>query len=70
MNVARIATDWQKSSYSHEGANCLNVAAPTPDAIKIRESDDPDIILTTTPAALGVFIRVAKTGTFDRLTDT
>ncbi|ADI06256.1 hypothetical protein SBI_03135 [Streptomyces bingchenggensis BCW-1] len=68
MNVARIAADWQKSSYSQEGSNCLNVAAPTPDIIKLRESDDPDIILTATPAALGVFIRAAKAGQFDHLT--
>ncbi|MDW6059299.1 DUF397 domain-containing protein [Streptomyces sp. FXJ1.4098] len=56
---------WRKSSYSHEGSNCLYVSAPTSDAILIRESDDPDIILTTTPAALGVFIRTAKSGRFD-----
>ncbi|MGO4424382.1 DUF397 domain-containing protein [Streptomyces sp. MCAF7] len=49
-------------------ANCLYVEAPTPDVIKIRESDDPDVILTTTPATLGVFIRGAKAGHFDRLT--
>lgn len=62
------ARDWQKSSFSAEAANCLCVAAPSPEAIKIRESDDPDIILTTTPATLGVFIRAAKAGQFDHLT--
>ncbi|MGW3565873.1 DUF397 domain-containing protein [Streptomyces sp. NPDC000941] len=67
MNVARIAADWQKSSYSHEGSNCLYLAAPTTDAIKLRESDDPGITLTTTPATLGVFIRAAKAGQFDHL---
>lgn len=66
--VTRIPIDWQKSSFSQEGSNCLNVAAPTPDAIKIRESDDPDVILTTTPTTLGVFIRAAKLGHFDHLT--
>ncbi|MFD8380565.1 DUF397 domain-containing protein [Streptomyces sp. NPDC059679] len=60
---------WRTSSYCGEGESCLNVAAPTPEAIKIRESDDPDIMLTTTPATLGVFIRTAKAGTFDHLTD-
>ncbi|MEU5024024.1 DUF397 domain-containing protein [Streptomyces milbemycinicus] len=58
---------WQKSSYSGEAANCVGVAAPTPDVIKIRESDAPDVILTATPAALGVFIRAAKAGHFDQL---
>ncbi|MEU1664510.1 DUF397 domain-containing protein [Streptomyces sparsogenes] len=67
--VARIPNGWQKSSFSQEGSNCLNIAAPTYDAIKIRESDDPDVILTTTPATLGVFIRAAKAGRFDQLTN-
>ncbi|MGY0057658.1 DUF397 domain-containing protein [Streptomyces sp. LZ34] len=68
LYVARMPVDWQKSSYSGEAANCVGVAAPTPDVIKIRESDDPGIILTATPAALGVFIRAAKEGQFDHLT--
>jgi hypothetical protein len=67
--VARMPISWQKSSYSAEAANCVGVAAPSPDVIKIRESDDPDITLTTTPATLGVFIRAAKEGGFDHLTD-
>ncbi|MGO4431379.1 DUF397 domain-containing protein, partial [Streptomyces sp. MCAF7] len=67
LYMARLPTDWQKSSYSQEGSACLNIAAPTPDAIKIRESDDPGVILTTTPATLGVFIRAAKTGQLDHL---
>lgn len=65
--VARVPVDWQKSSYSGEAANCVNVAAPAPEAIKIRESDAPDTILTTTPATLSVFIRAAKAGRFDHL---
>ncbi|GAA2358769.1 MULTISPECIES: DUF397 domain-containing protein [Streptomyces] len=67
LYVARVPDDWHKSSFSAEAANCLNVAAPAPEAIKIRESDDPDVILTTTPATLGVFIRAAKSGRFDNL---
>ncbi|KAK1186301.1 DUF397 domain-containing protein [Streptomyces sp. NBS 14/10] len=64
-----MPADWRKSSHSAQGSNCLNVAAPTPDVIKIRESDDPDIILTATPTILGVFIRAAKAGIFDHLND-
>ncbi|MGA6156330.1 DUF397 domain-containing protein [Stenotrophomonas sp. NPDC087984] len=59
--------DWQKSSYSQEGSACLYVAAPAPHTIALRESDEPDVILTTTPATLGTFIRAAKGGAFDGL---
>ncbi|MFE9005583.1 hypothetical protein ACFYOY_26195 [Streptomyces sp. NPDC007875] len=36
-------------------------------AAAIRESDEPDVILTATPAALGTFMRAAKAGAFDGL---
>lgn len=44
--------DWQKSSFSHEAANCLYLAAPGNGTIALRESDHPDVILRTKPAAL------------------
>ncbi|WP_446462020.1 DUF397 domain-containing protein [Streptomyces sp. BRA346] len=68
IHVRKVTADWQKSSYSHEGANCLYVAAPASRTIALRESDEPDVILTTTPATLGTFIRAAKAGAFDGLT--
>lgn len=67
--IARVPVTWQKSSYSQGDANCLNVAAPISDIIKLRESDDPNVILTTTPATLGFFIHAAKLGEFDHLTN-
>ncbi|MER6960861.1 MULTISPECIES: DUF397 domain-containing protein [unclassified Streptomyces] len=57
---------WQKSTFSGgpEG-ECLYVAAtptPTPDgAIRLRESDTPDVILATTQEALTALLRHAKT---------
>lgn len=53
---------WQKSSYSHEGANCLGLAAGADGAVRLRESDNPDTILTVTPAALHGLICAAKAG--------
>ncbi|MGW7573237.1 DUF397 domain-containing protein [Streptomyces sp. NPDC054765] len=61
--------DWQKSSYSAQGSNCLYVAAPDGQTIKLRESDDPDFILTTTPANLKAFILGVKAGEFDHFID-
>ncbi|MGW7619015.1 DUF397 domain-containing protein [Streptomyces antimycoticus] len=57
---------WRKSSYSADASNCVNVAAAN-GVIAMRESDDPDVVLTTTPAALRAFIRGAKDGDFDRI---
>jgi hypothetical protein len=57
--------DWQKSSYSNEGANCLYVAAADNSTVKLRESDAPDAIVTTTPAKLRAFILGIKAGEFD-----
>jgi hypothetical protein len=60
--------DWHKSSYCQAANNCLNVASATDGTIRLRESEAPDTILTTTPTHLGHFIRAAKAGTFDHLT--
>ncbi|RNF80179.1 DUF397 domain-containing protein [Streptomyces botrytidirepellens] len=67
LYVAKVPAAWHKSSYSQEGSACLNVAAAASHTIALRESDEPDVILTTSPASLGTFIRAAKAGTFDGL---
>ncbi|MDQ0813141.1 hypothetical protein QFZ63_004855 [Streptomyces sp. B3I7] len=53
--------EWQKSTYSGDGSNCVHVAATTPDTILLRESDEPeDHVLTTAPSALRQLIRSLK----------
>jgi len=61
------AHDWRKSSYSSEGNACLYVSSTDDATIRLRESDEPDTILTTTPTALRALIRSAKAGQLDRL---
>ncbi|MES4901838.1 MULTISPECIES: DUF397 domain-containing protein [unclassified Streptomyces] len=60
---------WQKSSYSADGPgnNCVELAHVPDAAILLRESDDPHVIIATTPAALRALIRGVKTGEFDAL---
>jgi hypothetical protein len=58
---------WQKSSYSvGEGNNCLNLAACPDGTLRLRESDEPEVVLTAGPAGLGALIRRVKAGGFDR----
>ncbi|WP_055557259.1 DUF397 domain-containing protein [Streptomyces sp. NBRC 110028] len=57
--------NWHKSSFSEAGAaNCVELAT-APDGIRIRESDEPDAVIHTGPAALRAFIRAAKAGHLD-----
>ncbi|MBL1120426.1 DUF397 domain-containing protein [Streptomyces sp. 110] len=58
---------WQKSSYSAEANACLYVSTPDDATIRLRESDQPDTILTTTPTTLHALIRSAKAGQLDHL---
>ncbi|MFE1783086.1 DUF397 domain-containing protein [Streptomyces sp. NPDC059506] len=59
--------DWQKSSFSGDaGQNCLEVAAAD-GRIHLRESEDPEVVVTTTPEKLRAFIRGVKAGEFDHL---
>ncbi|MEV7189419.1 DUF397 domain-containing protein [Kitasatospora sp. NPDC093102] len=60
--------NWRKSSYSSESANCLYLAAGPDRSIKLRESDEPDVVITTTPGKLRALLRDIKEGEFDHLT--
>ncbi|MES4904622.1 MULTISPECIES: DUF397 domain-containing protein [unclassified Streptomyces] len=60
--------NWQKSSYSGQGEGdaCVEVAS-IGDDIALRESDDPDSVVLTTPAELGSLLAGIKAGEFDCL---
>lgn len=60
--------NWQKSSYSGQGEGdaCVEVASMGED-IALRESDDPDRVVTTTPTELRSLLDGIKAGEFDRL---
>ncbi len=52
--------EWQKSTYSGDGSNCVYIADGPANAIHLRESDAPDTILTTTTERLRHLIRALK----------
>ncbi|MCW2871443.1 MAG: hypothetical protein JWL99_2763 [Streptomyces oryziradicis] len=59
---------WRKSSYSGQGdgASCIELAAtPAAGTIRLRESDDPGVIVTTTPAPLKALLLGIKASEFD-----
>ncbi|MET7918773.1 DUF397 domain-containing protein [Streptomyces avermitilis] len=52
---------WLKSSFSGEGGNnCVEIAAPHPEGIALRESESPAHVLTTDRAVLGALVRSVK----------
>ncbi|GAA0642018.1 hypothetical protein GCM10009548_02920 [Streptomyces malaysiensis subsp. malaysiensis] len=59
---------WRKSSYSTEaeGSNCVELGQADA-AILLRESDDPCVVIATTPAALRGLVARIKTGGFDHM---
>ncbi|MEU6232060.1 DUF397 domain-containing protein [Kitasatospora sp. NPDC047058] len=62
----REALNWQKSSFSGNQANCVELAQDG-ELIHIRESDEPSKVVTTTRVKLDAWIRGAKAGEFDHL---
>ncbi|WP_329386861.1 DUF397 domain-containing protein [Streptomyces sp. NBC_01716] len=64
------ALQWQKSSFSANANSCVHIAAADDGSIKLHESDDPDVIVTTTPEKLRAFILGVKAGEFDHFADT
>ncbi|MDT3396631.1 DUF397 domain-containing protein [Streptomyces sp. B1866] len=57
---------WRKSSFSVGEGQCVEVAAGR-DLIRVRESDDPGVVLTTVPRVWRTFVRGVKAGGFDRV---
>lgn len=53
---------WQKSSFSGEAANCVNVAAAPDGTLRVHESDDPDVIIAATRAGLSALLTLIKEG--------
>lgn len=56
--------EWQKSSYSSGNPNqdCLEAARSPAGRLYLRESDDPDTVLVTTPARWAALLRAAGSG--------
>ncbi|MCX4794639.1 DUF397 domain-containing protein [Streptomyces sp. NBC_01242] len=51
---------WQKSSFSAEAANCVNVATAPDGSLRLRESDEPDVILAATRVGLSALLASIK----------
>jgi hypothetical protein len=57
---------WRKSSYSANGANCVEVASNLPGAVAVRDSKDRDgATLVTSQPVWSAFIAGIKRGEFD-----
>ncbi|MFF8610167.1 DUF397 domain-containing protein [Streptomyces sp. NPDC015346] len=58
---------WRKSSFSEDSdGNCLELATHGGD-ILVRESDDPEVVVRTSPQKLRAFLAGVKAGEFDDL---
>ncbi|WP_028813557.1 DUF397 domain-containing protein [Streptomyces flavidovirens] len=54
---------WQKSSYSGDSSNCLEIRADR-QGVKLRESDDPAVVLTATTQSVRQLVLGLKTHGF------
>lgn len=61
-----LEIQWRKSSYSEQSGNCLELAV-VDGKVLVRESDEPGVIISTTPAKLAAFLAGAEAGGFDDL---
>ncbi|MFJ9946264.1 DUF397 domain-containing protein [Kitasatospora sp. NPDC091207] len=62
-----LNTEWQKSSFSGSGGDCVEVRT-VGGLVELRESDDGDVIVRTTPTKFAAFLQGVKAGEFDHLT--
>ncbi|MFD8323642.1 DUF397 domain-containing protein [Kitasatospora purpeofusca] len=55
---------WQKSSYSGSNNDCVEFRSASA-LVELRESDDGETILRTTPTAVANLLRTIKAGELD-----
>jgi hypothetical protein len=60
--------EWQKSSYTAANNTCVEVRTVN-GLVELRESDDGDIIIRTTPTKFAKFLQGVKDGEFDHHAD-
>ncbi|GHH75957.1 DUF397 domain-containing protein [Kitasatospora indigofera] len=60
--------EWQKSSYSAAHDDCVEVRT-VDGLVELRESDDGEIVVRTTPAKFAKFLLGVKAGEFDDYAD-
>ncbi|MGC0312331.1 DUF397 domain-containing protein [Kitasatospora acidiphila] len=62
------SSSWQKSSYSANANECVEVR--TADGlVELRESDEGDVVVRTTPVKFAKFLQGVKAGEFDHFAD-
>ncbi|MDQ1029059.1 hypothetical protein QF035_006641 [Streptomyces umbrinus] len=59
--MTKTEPTWQKSTHSEEASSCVYVATPSPGTILLRESDDPESVLTTGAPQLAALISTLRT---------
>ncbi|MFI1027426.1 DUF397 domain-containing protein [Streptomyces sp. NPDC020951] len=52
--------NWQKSTYSEEASSCVYLATTPAGTILLRESDEPETVVTTGPHQLGALITALR----------
>ncbi|MFD0262129.1 DUF397 domain-containing protein [Kitasatospora indigofera] len=62
------STGWQKSTYSSANNACVEVRT-VGGLVELRESDDGEIVVRTTPAKFAKFLLGVKAGEFDGYAD-
>ncbi|GAU65260.1 hypothetical protein SSP35_01_05980 [Streptomyces sp. NBRC 110611] len=61
---------WQKSSFSEAGSDtCVEVAVDAAGVPYVRDSKRPEMVISTSRAALRAFVQGVKAGEFGRLGD-
>jgi Domain of unknown function (DUF397) len=65
-SVRTLEIQWRKSSYSEQSGNCLELAV-VDGKVLVRESDEPGVVVSTTPDRLAAFLAGARAGELDDL---
>ncbi|WP_344265824.1 DUF397 domain-containing protein [Streptomyces sodiiphilus] len=60
MSTLPESADWQKSSYSSQGNNCVELSADGSGRVLLRESEAPGTVLASGPERLRALLTLAS----------
>ncbi|MGW4893875.1 DUF397 domain-containing protein [Kitasatospora sp. NPDC004240] len=66
LDKSQAKSRWQKSSYNAANNECVEVRT-VDGLVELRESEDGDVIVRTTPTKFATFLQGIKAGEFDHL---
>jgi len=67
VSTNRTPGEWSKASFSAGGVDCVETAILDDETVGIRDTENPDVVISVRRSAFAAFAKGVKAGEFDDL---